>query len=751
MKTKIVGIALATIILASAFAAMAPTVSSVGTQNTDHNIIGNGTNTVLIGQKLDFTSVGLGKAIIGISPDSIKGKTYGTTSADYDTGSYFTETGLYYADINGDTQYNVSSGDVALSLDNTIMKMDLKVGTKSVSSIAQGTAFNVSFTNNLDGNDAVSLKVQNPDGNILKTNPIDATQAFDNITASGQTSSVKNMVVQTTDGTNFWKIGTYTIWIETIKERARGLTGTTNTMTLQVIKSTIDISADKTSVAELGTVTLTVSGSYNHHVYVNTSDSLHTLWQFGVNDYTAATVTTNDGLYDTIDEDGVRKYAVKFNDTGSYTIEVKDVEGQATDSIDITVSEKKITFDVPATVVIGQKLTVKGTTNAGSTISIAFADIVPAGWGSLTVDANKEFSKDIETGGKSPSPALMTPGSVRIDAFIDRNFAGSKDTSKETEDGSTTILLVSGDLTAELSTDAVAVGDEFVVSGKAQGAKNVEILSITPKGASGKGLRTSTGTAYSGITYDKTSVSETDYTFSKKLDVRSDADTGIYLIAVLTPGIDGHYGGTTSDNVITAIGNTYGTLGTKTLDQMVAIIEDMVTTAGSDDLLFVARIKVETARVTLDPVATVGVGEPLVVTGTSNRKEGFAIVLTVKGPVELAPKTISLEADGTFNATFDTTGAKEGTYTVKADDGDGHTDETTVNIGAAKPATPTPTATPTATATATPTVPPTATPATPTPATPTPATPTPKQPGFEAVFAIAGLLAIAYLVLRIRK
>ena len=33
-------------------------------------------------------------------------------------------------------------------------------------------------------------------------------------------------------------------------------------------------------------------------------------------------------------------------------------------------------------------------------------------------------------------------------------------------------------------------------------------------------------------------------------------------------------------------------------------------------------------------------------------------------------------------------------------------------------------------------------------ATPAAATPTPKQPGFEAVFAIAGILAVAYMVLK---
>jgi len=62
--------------------------------------------------------------------------------------------------------------------------------------------------------------------------------------------------------------------------------------------------------------------------------------------------------------------------------------------------------------------------------------------------------------------------------------------------------------------------------------------------------------------------------------------------------------------------------------------------------------------------------------------------------------------------------------------------------------TPTPVVSPTPTPTVTPTATPTVTPATPTPRpTPTP-TPKPGIPGFKAVLAIAGLLAVAYLALR---
>jgi hypothetical protein len=91
------------------------------------------------------------------------------------------------------------------------------------------------------------------------------------------------------------------------------------------------------------------------------------------------------------------------------------------------------------------------------------------------------------------------------------------------------------------------------------------------------------------------------------------------------------------------------------------------------------RLKVETAYVKLDPIATVSIGEPLVVTGKSNRQEGLVIFVTCKGPVELPPDLVRIE-NGAFWCIFDTTGATTGKYIVEADDCEGHTDTATVEI-----------------------------------------------------------------------
>ena len=179
----------------------------------------------------------------------------------------------------------------------------------------------------------------------------------------------------------------------------------------------------------------------------------------------------------------------------------------------------------------------------------------------------------------------------------------------------------------------------------------------------------------------------THNTFYKKISVGDDVETGNYLIMVLSRESDGLWGkvgylkliGTEAE--MRAVPSDYAladyTLATMTQDEIYTIIENI--TASCDDLLWKSHINVETPFVSLDPITSVVVGEPLVVTGTTNRENGYVIVVTVKGPVELTQQVVKVE-NGTFTAIFDTSTAKVGTYTVQANDGDGHTDSATVEI-----------------------------------------------------------------------
>jgi len=153
------------------------------------------------------------------------------------------------------------------------------------------------------------------------------------------------------------------------------------------------------------------------------------------------------------------------------------------------------------------------------------------------------------------------------------------------------------------------------------------------------------------------------------------------------------------------------------------------------------------------------VGEPLNISGTTNREPGTIITIsTFAGPAELPVALVNVEwptpDQGVFNATIDTSEAEPGTYTLEADDGDGHTDTVTVEIKAAVPSptpSPSPTVSPTPTPTPTPSPTPPVSPVAPTTPTPTPSPSPSPTPGFEAIFAVAGLLAITYFVLRRKK
>jgi hypothetical protein len=710
MKTKmkgkskrgkaIIGIAMAAIMVASVMVAM---IGSTGAKSDggEYNIIeedmGVTVQQVLIGQDIEFFTDWGSTPLVTISRvkdnDVAWTKTASTGNILTISGDAWTKEGVFYVNAN-----KLPDGtwvrEAQLSFDDADMPLELKVGTKKVSSIAVDTNLKIDTGGiNLFPNDRVDLKIVGPDGqikydeineqkftDISVNNPADYPYTLENYSSCLKTKG--------------WTIGDYTFQVKTKSEYACGLDVASAVKDLHVIKEAIEIEADTTSTIELAQVTLTVTGVAGDEILVD-GDSPNVVFKAGLMDTPTSAKYHPSWFYDTIDADGVRKYAVEFNDTGSYTITatiVDSPEGKRDGNyqeVDISVSGKDVEFDLPATVVIGDRITIKGTATSGTFVSVYIDDVLYRQLDDLVID-DGEFSKEVTT----TNVGMSIPGSVRLKAWIDcechvpTGAASTTDEPTRTSDGDTAILLTTPDLTAEFVSATVALEDDFTVEGKAPGSRQVTILCVGPKGGGGKSLLDS---GEKGVAETKASVSTSDYTFSKKMTVQEDATTGYYDIYVLSYGMDGEWDMTGKSNLVEALDVRYripsltsGIIHTKSQEEIYAILDDMVHCAGSDDLMWLGKLRVETAFVKLDPITDVGIGEPLVVTGESNRKDGYPLVVTCKGPVELDPQTVKLE-NGTFSVTFDTTGAKEGQYLVKADDGDGHTDEATVEMLTAVP------------------------------------------------------------------
>lgn len=369
------------------------------------------------------------------------------------------------------------------------------------------------------------------------------------------------------------------------------------------------------------------------------------------------------------DEDGSYKAIANFTEPGIYEITANDTDApdaniKATETVEIeefsaTVSVEKTKYYA------GEHININGSANAGESITVKVDDEV------IETDADVEgFNCTWRTAGKQPD-------SYEIGIWV----LPFSDPDSDPPDASVTIFLMRGGLSATLDTEVIAPGDEFEIKGVASGMDRADILTISPKGGGGDGLDpTSSISNASGITHTICSVfPEGD--FKDKIRVDENADAGTYLIVVLSYGRDGIWGTSGSNDLIGVLSDYSGSLAVKTPEQILAILKDRThDAAGSDDLLCINTIKVENPKVELDDIEDVLLGGNIVVSGYTNRKEDFAIIITVEGPVELKPKLAFVEKDGTFNVSFSTVSAKVGEYTVTADDGKGYTDTKTVNV-----------------------------------------------------------------------
>ncbi|RCV63900.1 hypothetical protein C5S53_11430 [Methanophagales archaeon] len=707
----IIGIVMVTIMLL-VIVAMVPTGSAIDIIE-EYQAIRNGypvnpgfvvieitngtTDAIKLGQEIIFNNTEDTVMIEGILGTNTDGELFSTSAFKTETVDGKIVDGIFF-DTKAMTRtgtYIVTSGALTqqISVSTPTIPLELKVGPDVVSTICAGTNLRVdcSGVTDLSPYDGVDLVITDPRGRQIKTWTVDGeTQKYDEINVAqlveyGSTDPAKQ--IDTTD----WLLGTYTFSVETEEENARGLDLRSPTKILTMLKGEVDIDVDKTEVGELQSVTVTVTGIYAHTMHVEaTAGKNYVEFEEGLDDFadTYNREYGNSGYYGfdfLIEGDGQMQFSVRFYDTGAYTIEAIDTDTGDEDTVDVKVTEKEVIFDMPSTVVIGEDLEVRGTTNAGDYIDIAVEDYIV--YTGIPIENDGSFEEDLRT---PETRGTGAPGSIVIEAFI--RVAGEiapplgTEISDEEEDGSVSILLTTGSLTTQLSATNVAQEDSFTVEGTAAGSDFVDIVTIAPKGGSGRGINPGSVAGVPGITHDSSAVSDIDYSYLKDLYVDEDADTGKYMVVVVSPGRNGVYDELNSAELFGSaeFNAAYGDLASKTQKQILAILMDAtVDAAGSDDLMWIRTIivgEIETETLTRKPIAGVVVGNSLEVTGETSRKEGSIIWITVKGRYhEIVPQA-AIAKNNTFNATFDTTGAQPGTYTVKAIDGYGYTATTSVNI-----------------------------------------------------------------------
>ena len=483
---------------------------------------------------------------------------------------------------------------------------------------------------------------------------------------------------RTTINTAQLDTGEYKISIKSDPATNNGLDTEGASKTFSVEKRSITIEADVEKQAVNKDVIFTISTTYGFTNFsLNVTRGAEANVEFAEFVYEQGAIkrkSLGHHIAGRTDEDGNYKAIAYFTEPGIYEISATDTDADIESAETVEIEEFRATVSVDKTkYYVGEPVIINGSANSGDNITVKVDDEV------IKTDAEVEgFNCTWRTAG-------YQPGSYEIGIWV----LPHSNPDSDPPDASVTVLLMQGGLSATLNKKVVALGDEFEIKGDAPGGGRVDILTISPKGGSGHGLSSvNTVSRAPGLTHSVCSP-DSDGGFKDKIRVDDDADTGTYLIAVLSYGRDGVWGTSGSNNLTAVLSDYPGSLAIKTQEQIIAILKDRTINApGSDDLLCINAIKVENPEVRLDDIEDVLLGDNIVVSGYTNRAEGSTIVITVEGPVELKPKLAFVEKDGTFNVSFSTVSARPGEYTVTASDGEGYYDTKPVKVNVITATTP---------------------------------------------------------------
>ena len=554
-------------------------------------------------------------------------------------------------------------GEISVSFLPPILDVKTKVKGEDFSWVTRGANITFEAVTNLwiiEGPlpNTISYKLVDPYGNVSRTK----------VDVSG--SDVYSLPLNTTG----MRTGMYKLSIETDPATNNGLNVEGPAVSFEVRSKGVTIERKNKNKP----VTVTEDIEFTIKTTPHTNITLNVTW--GIPSKVKFLGVVSPPIIGRSDRTGEFIASASFMATGSFEITATEGVMGTTDSISVEIVPYEATVSTDKSIYhIGENVKITGNADAGENIVIKINDKVVK-WNA----AKEGFDYTWKTEGK-------LPGLYKVAIWV----LPFSDPFQDPPDASKCIYLVRGGLNAKPSTGFVAQGDDFKISGKAEGRDRVEILIIAPRGGSGHGLNHTQIFKDTGGKLDAPGITRvicglsTDGEFeTDDITVPKDVDTGMYMIVVLNYGRDGVWGTKTgTSDLLQAISYNYtSNLMIKTQEQILELIIDKtVNQPGSDDLMAVARIKVENPYLRLRDIEDVLLGSDFTVRGITNRKEGTTVAITVEGPVKLIPKFVEVKEDTEYNNKFETPpfstkGARIGTYIVTADDSDRHQATKTVKI-----------------------------------------------------------------------
>ena len=573
--------------------------------------------------------------------------------------------------------------------------------------------------------------------------------------------------------------GTYTAvakWAKATDFYGKGFDS--NSVSFDVATKELAITSTKDSLVRGNSFTVTVTGESNtvYYLYVKDAGNLGDwtypwmIEQNGINFTTNSNpglnVPTRSVANVTTTAAGTRTVQFDTNKTvkdQSFTVRVQDVtDPNKYDEVKVRIEAGSVTITASGTgtYYIGEEITLSGTNTEADTVYLFMtgpnlasrgvniedpSEVVRTGQGnstSVNVEADDTWSKKWNTAGLQLDAGSYTIYAVSADV--------DKDDLSKAKYATTSISLRSGFLSATTSSATVAKGDKLTISGTAQGnPDNVQVWIF------GKNFY---GTPNNRNLHVESVPVESDGTFEYELDSGDTIDLagGQYFVVVQHPmgpgagSIAWTTGGTISGPGINTV-----TLTDLQAPAAASALINALDSPNIPDTYVKLTFVVEEPQIFIDPIGTKEAGSKFTLTGTTNLAVGNTLIVDVTSAAfqpgdkteasafsGFGGSTIVEKGDGTNKWSFevDATDFKPDEYIVKVESIEADKTVTALfNMVEATETTP-----PAGEVTTPPAGEVTTPPADETPAEPT----TPPTPGFGALVALAGLGAVAFLVLR---